>query len=152
MASGFWILEDGRGFSRRYSWMAGMLKRIVQELQQLEGANNFYEYLNYMVPSDQDEPNGHGGYTKASNGESVMMDFDLREFTLENQDFFWKASQKALQKCILTKSEENEGDIHLLTILMDMKKRIDKKENPELFNHLTTTIPYSAKKSGPGWQ
>ncbi len=152
MASGFWILEDGRGFSRRYSWMAEMLKRIVEELQHLEGANDFYEYLSYMVPSNDDEPNGHGGYIKASNGESFMIDFDLREFTLENQIFFWKATQIALRKCILIKNNENEGYIDLLTILMDMKKRIDKKEDPALLNHLTTTIPYSGKKSGSGWQ
>jgi hypothetical protein len=151
MASGFWILEDGRGFSKRYSWMAGMLKRIVEELKHLEGANDFHGYLNYMVPSDQDEPNGYGGYIKALNGESVMMNFDLREFTPQNQLLFWKATQKALQKCILTKSEENEGDIHLLTILMDMKKRIDKKENPELLNHLSIVVQCTGKKLGPGW-
>lgn len=128
MASGFWILEDGRGFSRRYSWMAEMLKRIVEELQHLEGANDFYDYLNYMVPNEHDEPNGHGGYIKASNGESVMIDFDLREFTAQNQNFFLEcSSKKHLKKCILLKIEENDGIIYLLTTLMDMKKRIDKK-------------------------
>jgi hypothetical protein len=152
MASGFWILEDGRGFSRRYSWMAEMLKRIVEELQHLEGANDFYEYLNYMVPNEHDEPNGHGGYIKASNGESAMIDFDLREFTAQNQNFFWSAAQKALKKCILLKIEENDGIIYLLTTLMDMNKRIDKKEDPALLNHLSTTMPYSGKKAGPGWQ
>ncbi len=151
MASVFWYFEDGRGFSRRYSWMTKLLKLIVDELFHLEGANEFHDYMNYMVPSEHDEPNGYGGYIKASNGESVMLDFDLREFTPLNQSLFWKATQKALQKCILTQSEENEGDIYLLTILMDMKKRIDKKEKPELLNHLSNIVPYSGKKSGPGW-
>lgn len=151
MASAFWYLEDGRGFSKRYSWMAEMLQLIVDELQHLEGAKDFYDYMNYMVPNDDDEPNGYGGYIKVSNGESVMIDFDLREFTTDNQILFWKATQRALQKCILLKSEQNEGNIFLLTILMDMKKRIDKKENPALLNHLTSTILYTGEKLGPGW-
>ena len=151
MASAFWYLEDGRGFARRYNAMAKMLEYIVSELQHLEGASDFYDYLSEMVPSENDEPNGHGGFIKSATGESVMLNLDLRSFTLENQTFFWKATQKALQKLILAKKEENEGMIFLLTTLLDMKKRINKKEDPMLLNHLTVTIPYEGEKLGPGW-
>lgn len=151
MASAFWNLEDGRCFAKPYYWMAEMLEYIVEELQYLENATAFYQYLKEFVPNAEDESNGHGGFTKTSTGESCMMNFDLRAFTLENQNFFWKATQKALQKLILAKKEENKGTIFLLTTLLDMKKRIDKKEDPMLLNHLIHTIPFEGEQLGPGW-
>lgn len=32
-----------------------------------------------------------------------------------------------------------------------MKKRIDKKENPMLLNHLVHTIPFEGEQLGSGW-
>ena len=151
MASAFWNLEDGRCFAKPYYWMAKMLEYIVEELHHFENATAFYQYLKEFVPKEEDESNGHGGFIRTSTGESFMINFDLRAFTLENQDFFWKAAQKALQNLILTNKEENEGDIFLLTTLLDMKKRIDKKEDPMLLNHLIDTIPFDGKQMGPGW-
>ena len=45
MASAFWTLEDGRGFARRWSWMAELLELITNELKTIHGAEEFYEYL-----------------------------------------------------------------------------------------------------------
>ncbi len=102
--------------------------------------------------NETDEYNGYGGFIRKSTNEHIMINIDLREFTLENRIFFWKGAQKALQKLILTDKEENEENIFLLKILLDMHKRIKQGEDPELLNHLVSTTPYSGEKKGPGWK
>ncbi|MFK8037487.1 MAG: hypothetical protein AB8B74_04305 [Crocinitomicaceae bacterium] len=151
MASAFWTLEDGRGFSRRWAWMADILKHITKELECIEGAKEFYKYLSYFVIDEEngDEYNGHGGFIRGN--ENIMFDFDLRTFTPANRAYFWKASQNALRKLLLSQDKKYEGDIFLLTVLLDMHKRIKKGEAPEELNHYNTTIPESNEKHGPGW-
>lgn len=152
MASAFWTLEDGRCYSRKWSWMAHMLLLITDELQHVKGAEAFYEYLEPFVFRDEkgDEINGHGGFIR--NGESIMFNFDLRNFTPQNRNFFWIAAQLALTKLMIAKDVDNEGNIFMLSILLDMHKRILKKEDPMLLNHLICVNPESEEKLGPGWE
>lgn len=151
MASVFWTLEDGRGFSRRWSWMADMLKHITEELETIEGAEEFYKYLVYFVIDEEngDEYNGHGGFIRAN--ENIMFDFDLRTFTPENRGYFWQASQNALRNLLVLEDKKYEGDIFLLTELLDMHKRIKKGEAPEELNHYNIIQPEPNEKRGPGW-
>jgi len=151
MASAFWTLEDGRGFSRRWSWMASMLKLIHIELKNIDGAEEFSKYLENFIYNEEigDEYNGYGGFFRKD--ESIMFNFDLRTFTLLNRNYFWVATQKALTNLIVQNDKRNEGNIFLLTTLLDMHKRIEKKEAPEDLNHYSRIIPATNEKNGPGW-
>ena|SRR6476660_6632055 len=106
MASAFWTLEDGRGFSRRWRWMAHMLKLITDELRKLDGAEEFYEYLVQFVYNEDigDQFNGYGGFIREN--EDLMFNFDLRTFAPHNRVFFWEATQKAMAKLKEEKDEE----------------------------------------------
>ena len=149
MASAFWTLEDGRGFARNWAWMADMLELITDELKTLEGAEEFYKYLEKFVYREKngDEYNGYGGFFRGV--ESIMFNFDLRTFTLENREFFWTASQKALTK--LKINSDYKDLTFVFTTLLDMHKRIEKGENPMLLNHMTVITPDPLVKLGPGW-
>jgi hypothetical protein len=151
MASAFWTLEDGRGFSRKWTWMASMLKIIAEELKEINAAEEFYNYLCEFVYCEEngDECNGYGGFIREN--QNTMLNFDLRTFAPTNRIYFWEASQKALAKLMVTKNEIDEGTIHLLTVLLDMHKRIQKGENPVLLNHLTIIKAEPSIKFGPGW-
>ena len=151
MASAFWTLEDGRGFSRRWTWMACMLELITKELKTIEGATEFHEYLEKFVYREEngDQGNGYGGFIRKS--DDIMFNFDLRTFAPQNRIYFWEATQKALTKLKIRKSKEDEGNIFLLTTLLDMHKRIKLGEDPMVLNHLSLIEPESYKKKGPGW-
>ena len=152
MASAFWTLEDGRSFARRWSWMAYMLKLITEELKKIDGAEEFYEYLEKFVFREEngDEYNGYGGFYR--NDENIMFNFDLRTFTPNNRNYFWEASQKTLTKLILENDDKNEGIIFLFTTLLDMHKKIKRRENPMELNHLNIIEPETNEKTGPGWK
>lgn len=152
MASAFWTLEDGRGFARRWSGMAYMLELITDELKNIAGAEDFYNYLEWFVIREEkgDEYNGFGGFIR--NDENIMFDIDLRTFASANRGYFWEATQKALVKLIKQKDEKNEGVIFLFTTLLDMNKRIKKGENPMKLNHINNIKPEPTEKLGPGWK
>ena len=152
MASAFWTLEDGRGFARRWSWMAYMLKLITIELKEIEGAEDFYLYLEKFVYRREfgDEYNGCGGFIRGD--ENIMFNFDLRCFAPKNREYFWLATQKALTGLIVQDNEEGKGVIPLLTTLLDMHKRIKKGENPMQLNHMRIIEPEPDEKLGPGWE
>ena len=151
MASAFWTLEDGRGFARRYTGMAYMLELITNELKEIKGAEAFYEYLEKFVhrEENEDDYNGYGGFIRGN--EDIMFNFDLRTFTSKNREHFWEATQGALTKIKAKKGNENEGVEILLTILLDMHKRIVKGEDPMLLNDLTVVEHNPTEKLGPGW-
>lgn len=151
MASAFWTLEDGRGFSRRWREMAVMLELITDELNRIKGAESFYEYLEKFVyrESNGDEYNGYGGFVRGD--EDIMFNFDLRAFAPQNREYFWQASQMVLTNLIEQRNHENESIIYLFTTLMDMHKRIKKGEDPMLLNHINSIEPEPKEKFGPGW-
>jgi len=151
MASAFWTLEDGRGFARRWSGMAYMLELITNELQEIEEAKPFYEYIEKFVYREEngDIYNGYGGFIRGD--ENIMFNFDLRSFAPKNRDYFWQAAQSALTKLKIQNNEQNEGIEFLLTTLLDMKKRIKKGEDPKLLNHMRTIEAEPSEKLGPGW-
>jgi hypothetical protein len=150
MASAFWTLEDGRGFARRWSGMAYMLQLITDELKNIGGAEEFYRYLEKFVFREEngDEYNGFGGFIR--NNENFMFNFDLRSFAPQNRDYFWQAAQKALTSLKIRNDERSEGIEFLLTLLLDMHKRIRKGEDPLMLTH-TTIQPAPGEKLGPGW-
>jgi len=151
MASAFWTLEDGRGFAQRWSAMAYMLELITDELKEITGAEEFYEYLEKLVFREEngDEYNGFGGFIRKN--ENIMFNIDLRTFAPKNREHFWQATQKALAKLKIVKDNKNEGIDLLLTTLLDMHKRINKGEDPMLLNHMQTIEPDPKEKLGPGW-
>lgn len=151
MASAFWTLEDGRVFSRRWSGMAYMLELITDELKEISGAKDFYEYLEwFVIREDQgDEYNGYGGFVR--NDETIMFDIDLRTFAPANRAYFWKATQKALEKLEKQNNERNDGIKILLTSLLDMHKRIENGEDPNELNYMNSIEPEPNEKLGPGW-
>jgi hypothetical protein len=151
MASAFWTLEDGRGFARRWTGMAYMLELITNELKEIKGAESFYEYLIWYVYREEngDSDNGIGGFIRDNN--SIMFNFDLRTFAPLNRDFFWQATQSALSKIKIRNDKEYEGVEYLLTIILDMHKRIKKGENPMLLNDMEIIVPETTEKIGPGW-
>jgi len=151
MASAFWTLEDGRGFARRWSGMSNMLRIITDELRTLNGANDFYNYLEKFVYREEkgDEYNGYGGFIRGE--ENIMFNFDLRSFAPINRDYFWQATEKAFNNLKTQEDEKNEQIIFLFTTLLDMHKRIDNCENPAELNDMKTVEPNPNKKLGPGW-
>ncbi len=151
MASAFWTLEDGRGFARRWSGMSYMLDLITNELKNINGAEEFYAYLEKFVFREEngDEYNGYGGFFR--DNKDIMFNFDLRSFTPANRKYFWEASQKALTKLKLENDKKNEGIIFLFTTLLDMHKRIKRGGNPMELNHMNIIEPEPIEKLGPGW-
>lgn len=151
MASAFWTLEDGRGFARRWSGMAYILELITDELKTIEGAEEFYIYMDDFVFREEqgDTYNGFGGFIRGN--ENIMFNFDLRTFAPQNREFFWIAAQKALTKLKVHEINSTGGLTLLLTILLDMHKRVKKGENPILLNHMRNVKPISHEKLGPGW-
>ncbi|MGG9960739.1 hypothetical protein [Ferruginibacter sp. SUN106] len=93
--------------------------------------------------------NGFGGFIRGD--ENIMFNFDLRTFAPQNRDYFWKASQKALIKLKLQEGDQYEGIIFLLTMLLDMHKRIKKGEDPMALNDMRIIEPEPNEKIGPGW-
>lgn len=151
MASAFWYLEDGRGFSVRWTGMSYMLNLITIELKETEGAEKFYNYLEPLVCrwDKGDEPNGFGGFIR--NGEIVMLNFDLRTFSPANRNYFWDATQKALVKLKIEQTHETEWIENLFILLLDMHKRIKLGEDPMILNHMREVIPDPKERLGPGW-
>jgi hypothetical protein len=151
MASAFWTLEDGRGMARRWTGMAYMLELITDELKEIDGAKDFYDYLANFVYREEngDEYNGYGGFIRGN--EDIMFNIDLRTFAQLNRDYFWQATQKALTKLKIQEGNQHEGIIFLLTRLLDMHKRIKKGENPMLLTDTRTIEPEPNEKLGPGW-
>jgi hypothetical protein len=151
MASAFWILEDGRGFSIRWSGMSHMLDLITEELKKITGAEEFYKYLEKFVfrKENGDEYNGYGGFVR--DNDNIMLNFDLRSFTPTNRNYFWKAAQRALTRIKLKNDEKNEGIVFLFTTLLDMHKRIKRGENPMELSHIDIIEPEPNEKLGPGW-
>ncbi len=151
MASAFWTLEDGRGFARRWTGMAYMLELITNELKEIKGTENFYEYLVWYVYREEngDIYNGYGGFIR--NDEDIMFNFDLRTFAPINREYFWQVAQKALSKLKVKNDINNERIDALLTCLLDMHKRINKGEDPMILNHMIRIEPETNEKVGPGW-
>lgn len=151
MASAFWTLEDGRGFARRWTGMAYMLELITDELKEIRGAEDFYEYLEQFVYREEkgDFPNGYGGFIRGN--EDHMFNFDLRTFAPKNREYFWQATQNALTKWKVLGKEMDEGIGLLFTILLDMHKRIKKGEDPKLLNDMGVKKADPDDKLGPGW-
>jgi hypothetical protein len=151
MASAFWILEDGRGLAKRWAGMAYALELITNELKEIKGAEDFYRYLETFVYREEkgDECNGYGGFIRGN--ENIMFNFDLRSFAPKNREYFWQATQNALTKIKIQDDKNNEGIESLLTILLDMHKRIRKGEDPMLLNDMNIVEPEPTEKLGPGW-
>jgi hypothetical protein len=152
MASAFWTLEDGRAIARSWKVMAYMLELITDELKKIDDAENFYSYLERFVYREEngDEYNGFGGFIRLN--ENIMFNFDLRTFAPLNRTYFWQATQRALTKLKIQKRDENESIIFLLTLMLDMHKRIKNGENPMLLNDMGTIEPEPNEKFGPSWQ
>lgn len=152
MASAFWTLEDGRALARRWSGMAYLLELITNDLKEIKGAEEFYDFLEKFVCREEkgDEYNGYGGFIRKD--ESILFNFDLRTFTPENRDFFWQATQNAFTRIKIQNDKQNEGIEYLLTTLLDMHKRIKKGEDPMLLNDIGIIEPETNEKIGPGWQ
>lgn len=151
MASGFWTLEDGRVFAKRFSLMTDMLERITDELKKIEGAEAFYEYLEKYVYREEkgDTYNGYGGIIRQE--EHIMLSFDLRTFAPMNRAFFWEATQKAMTVLKTNNNTRNDDVVLHLNTLLDMHKRITRGENPILLNHMKDIAPEPPIKLGPGW-
>jgi len=73
MASIFWTFEDGRTIARRWTGMVCMLEVITNELKEINGANEFYEYLEKFIYREEngDEYNGYGGFIRKD--ENIML-------------------------------------------------------------------------------
>lgn len=154
MASGFWYLEDGRCFAKKWSLMFNLLDLINKEIKLIEGADQFATYLDYHIwDAENDEYNGYGGFIRKRTEEDVSINMDLREFSDANRKYFWEAAQNALNKLIIANDESNEGVVFYLKILLDMHKRIKQGEAPESLSDTGAHIePFSGEKKGPGWE
>lgn len=151
MPSGFWYLKDGRGFAKRVQAMFALLEEIVSELESNKEAKAFANYLRKYIPTEKHELNGYGGFYDKENGENTMMVIDFREFTLDNQRFFWEAAQRKVGKLIKKGKKEDEILIMLLKELLDMNKRANNGEDPMKLNSMSDIEPPTGLKKGPGW-
>jgi len=151
MASGFWYLKDGRGFARKIQAMIMMMEEIHSELKMDNDAIEFANYLSKYIPTENHELNGYGGFYHKETKESVLMEIDFREFTKENQNRFWRATQNKTNKLIRENNTEKEIIISLLKELLDMNKRINIGEDPMELNHMRTIKPPTGLEKGPGW-
>lgn len=150
MARAFWTLEDGRSFSLRWSTVAYMLEIIVHELEKINGAEKFHEFLSDFIEKDGDIYNGFGGFYRGS--DNIMFNFDFRTFAPKNRELFWQATQVSLEKLILEGKKNNEGIIKCFTTLLSMHKKIKRGESPDKLNHSTIIEENPEEKIGPGWE
>ncbi len=151
MASAFWTLDDGRVMARRWTGMSDLLELITCELKNIEGADDFYKYLETFVCREEngDCPNGYGGFIRKD--EDISLNLDLRTFAPQNRLFFWQAAQSALVKLKVQINDENEGVESLFILLLDMHKRFKKGEDPMLLTDFNSVQPKPLEKLGPGW-
>jgi hypothetical protein len=151
MASAFWTFEDGRTLARRWTGMANLLEVITNELKEMNGAEEFYDFLEKLVYREEfgDEYNGFGGFIRKD--ENIMFDFDLRTFAPKNRSYFCQAAQNALTRIKIQNDKQNEVIESLLTTLLDMHKRINEGEDPMLLNDSSIIEPETNEKIGPGW-
>jgi hypothetical protein len=151
MASAFWTLENGRVFSRRCSVMACILELITDELEKIEDAGAFYQYLKKFVYRAEkgDAYNGYGGFIRGN--ENIMFNLDWRTFAPGNSEFFWQATQMALAKLKIKDGNPDDGIIFSLNILMDMHKRINRREDPMELNDSRIISPKPNIRFGPEW-
>jgi hypothetical protein len=151
MASAFWTLEDGRVFSKRCSVMAYILELITDDLKKIEDAGEFHQYLEKFVcrAESGDVYNGYGGFIRGD--ENIMFNLDLRTFAQKNREFFWQAAQMALAKLKIKEGNPDDGIVFSLTILLDMHKRIKRREDPMELNNSRIVSPKTNNRFGPGW-
>ncbi len=66
MASGFIILKDGRCLAKRWSIFDYIIELVIEELlnEQCKEAIEFKEWLQTLIPNENDEYNGYGGHTR----------------------------------------------------------------------------------------
>jgi hypothetical protein len=157
MASGFIILKDGRCFSRRWTTHDYVINLVIKELS---GSNDkevieFKNWLLTLLPAEEDEYNGYGGFLRKSTGENIQRRLDLRELTVQNQELFWSALQNTLTKLITNKDAENadKDSLTLLRHLLKMKHLADIGDDPDNLSDWQKGYiePSSNKRSGPGW-
>jgi hypothetical protein len=155
MASGFIILEDGRCLARTWTVYNYILELVISELTEDTKEAEFRNWLQTLIPNENDEYNGYGGFIKHDTGEEVQRWLDLRELTKENQQLFWVALQHSLNGLRKASKGNNDNDdtIELLKTLLKMKHLSDIGDNP---NKLTDwkdgyVEPPSGKRTGPGW-
>ncbi|MDW7692880.1 hypothetical protein R9C00_10895 [Flammeovirgaceae bacterium SG7u.111] len=147
MPSAFWILEDGRTFSSRWSGLNYVLEYITDELKDMPGAEEFYEYLEEFVYREEkyDSSNGYGGFIRDE--EDIMFNFDLRTFAPKNRRYFWEAAQNAL----INRQGKKASKKPILNSLLLMHEAVERGEDPMLLNNSSIVHPDPNEKHGPGW-
>jgi hypothetical protein len=151
MASGFIILKDCRCLARRWTIYDYLIELVIDDLSYLQDSKaiEFKHWLQTLIPKENDEYNGYGGFIRQETGEDVQRWLDLRELTEENQQLFWKSLQLRLRKLITSPEKDKNDDlIWLLKYFLRMKRLTDIRDNPDNLTdwrkgHAT---PASAKK------
>jgi hypothetical protein len=153
MPSGFIILSDGRCLAPRYTGYDYLPELAMGEMSDESEEGVFKAWLKTCIPAEGDIENGFGGFIKPLTHENIMRQLDLRELTPANQDRFWAALQRALEKLVLTADEKHDGVIYLLKKILRMRRLVEIKDDPD---HLSDwrqgyMTPPTGKKIGPGW-
>ena len=151
MASGFIILNDGRCFSRHWSLYDAIIKLAVDGLTDNINVVEFKDWLQALLPGENDMYDGLGGFYRAGTDENVSRWLDLRELTDENQQLFWNA-------LLVTQANEqfrkdNEYIVALLDTIIKMKQLADNNDPPENLSDWRDgyTQPPTGNHIGPGW-
>jgi hypothetical protein len=154
MASGFIILKDGRCLVRRWTTYDYIIELVIENLRNEGKDKPLKEWLRTLIPEEDDEYNGYGGFIKKSTGEEVQRWLDLREMTKENQALFWLALQRAVTTLIaISDNEANQENIALLKLMLKMKHLADIGDNPDNLSDWRPgdVEPPTGRQIGPGW-
>jgi len=157
MASGFFILKDGRCLAPRWTVYDCIIEMVIRELSNVEDkdAQDFCYWLQTLIPHEGDDYNGFGGFIRRSNGEDVRRWLDLRELTEKNQILFWNSLKKSTAKINADEqpSERNEALMYILNRFLRMKNLADNGDNPDNLTDWVKgyTEPSTGKQIGPGW-
>jgi len=154
MASGFIVLKDGRCFAPRWSIYDEVIRITIRELEEIEKGQELADWLKMQIPEPEDNEDneiGWGFIDPRINNNIVNRELDLRALTDENQQLFWKAVQKGMDK--LTNGAPNYSTlpVEFFEVFHKMFVLCNKGEPPMELTHWNKLADPCTEKKGPGW-
>jgi hypothetical protein len=145
MASGFVVLRDGRCLSVRHAVHDAMLRSVIVAM---DADAPLRAWLATQAPGDDDVELGYA-FVRASDGEHVLRELDLRALTAPNQTVFETAAREAVPTG--GPSAPAEDVPQALARLRQMLHLCDQGRPPLELSDWRTVAPPCERKVGPGW-
>jgi hypothetical protein len=153
MASGFLVLSDGRCFAPQWATYDGVLRLVIEQLDESAAEGELRHWLIALLPGLTDEPHvGYGPWLRTADRQLIERFLDLRELTGENQRRLHQAVLRAEEAIRSTGAEGTPEWLRNAVLdLADKVRRADRGEDPLKCSHWTKVVPSKGRRLGPGW-